>query len=197
MFTINEHYHIYNRGAHKEPIFRDESDFERFVALLYLANSQLRLDFKRIKPAELFNQTKTRPRLVDVIAYCLMPNHFHIVMKEIIEGGISRFMHKLCTSYSMYFNLKYDHSGTIFQGPFKSKHVGNDDYFRYLIQYVHLNPYGIDEPELMKTAKQENLDEAISVSREYEYSSYKDYLGEDRPQKVILQPATRRGLVAG
>ena len=86
----------------------------------------------------------------------------------------------------MYYNIKYNHSGTIFQGQYKAKHVGDDDYLRYLIQYVHLNPFGIEEPELMKSAKNEYLDKAIVYSRNYEYSSYKDYLGENRPQKVIL-----------
>lgn len=188
MFTINEHYHIYNRGAHKEPIFRDAGDYERFVALLYLANSEQRLDFKKIKPAEIFTvvPTTTRSTLVDIIAYCLMPNHFHIAIREKMEGGITKFIHRMITAYSMYFNKKHDHSGTIFQGNYKWKHIGNDEYLRYLIQYIHLNPFGIDEPELMKTAKQEYLDQAIEYSKRYEYSSYKDYLGIRRKERIIL-----------
>ncbi len=191
MHIINEHYHIYNRGAHKEPIFRDATDYLRFLQLLYVANSVKSVRFYNLDLNRIFSYNRG-DTLVDIIAYCLMPNHFHLIIEEKMENGTSKFLRKLCTGYSMYFNFKYDHSGTIFQGSVKSKHVGNDDYFRYLIQYVHLNPYGIEEPEMMKATKQEHLDEAIAVSREYEYSSYKDYLGEDRPRKAILSKVEPR-----
>ena len=86
----------------------------------------------------------------------------------------------------MYYNRKYDHSGTIFQGPYKEKYVDTDDYLRYIVQYIHLNPYGIEEPELMKTAKPEYLQQAIEYSRKYTRSSYMDYLGVTRPQNTIV-----------
>jgi putative transposase len=120
-----------------------------------------------------------------------MPNHFHIVLKEKVDGGITRFIQKLCTGYSMYYNKKYNHSGTIFQGQFKAKHVDNDDYFRYLIQYIHLNPFGIEEPDMTRGAKSDHLDEAIAYSKTYEYSSFKDYLGESRPQASILATTSK------
>ena len=116
-----------------------------------------------------------------------MPNHFHIGLKETTERGIEKFVHRLCTSYSTYYNKKYNHSGTILQGQYKSKLIDSDEYLRYLIQYIHLNPYGIEEPDLMKTAKPEYLAEAIEFSKKYEYSSYKDYLGEKRPQNAIIK----------
>ena len=86
----------------------------------------------------------------------------------------------------MYYNNKYDHSGTIFQGACKSKHIDTDDYLRYVIQYVHLNPFGIEEPEMNRLTKSEHYDEAVAYSKNYEYSSYKDYLGIDRPQRSIV-----------
>ena len=86
----------------------------------------------------------------------------------------------------MYYNNKYDHSGTIFQGRCKSKCVDSDKYLRYLIQYIHLNPYGIEEPDMTKPARLEHLEEAVEYSKKYEYSSYKDYLGEKRPQNSII-----------
>jgi len=86
----------------------------------------------------------------------------------------------------MYYNNKYDHSGTIFQGQYKSKHVDTDEYLRYLIQYIHLNPFGIEEPEMNKAAKSEHLEDAIEYSKTYEYSSFKDYLGENRSQASIV-----------
>ena len=184
MHTIGENYHIYNRGAHKALIFHDKSDYERFLNLMYSKN-------------RLENSVLSRSTLVDIFAYCLMPNHFHIGIKEIHERGTERFIHRLCTAYVMYYNRKYKHSGTIFQGQYKHKHVHNDEYLQYLIQYIHLNPFGIDEPDLMKTAKSEYLNEAVGVSKKYEYSSFRDYLGEQRPQRNILcpgLPSTRVGL---
>ncbi len=184
MHIQNEHYHIYNRGAHKAPIFLDGSDYWRFIALLYLANNTSKLSFKRMKPDQMFSCP--RSDLVNIFAYCLMPNHFHLGLVEKTKNGIEIFMRKLCTAYVMYYNKKYDHSGTIFQGAYKEKHVDNDDYLRYLIQYIHLNPYGIEEPELMKTAKTEYLQQAIEYSKKYTHSSYMDYLGTIRPQTSII-----------
>ena len=182
--TIGEYYHVYNRGAHKAPIFLDGSDYERFLYLLYMANDDKKLIFKSLKPGDIF--TYPRSTLVDIKAYCLMPNHFHLALHEKTEGGITIFIHKLCTAYSSYYNRKYDHSGTLFQGQYKSRHVDNDDYFRYLIQYIHLNPYGIKEPHMTKDAKKEYPEEAFEYSKTYEYSSFKDYLGEQRRQASIL-----------
>jgi putative transposase len=180
----DEYYHVYNRGAHKEPIFIDKSDYQRFVLLLHVANDTIPLrpnwihkDPWNITPIE---------KLVDIFCYCLMPNHFHIGLKTNKERGVEIFIHKICTSYSMYFNKKYNHSGTILQGQYKSKHIDSDDYYRYLIDYIHLNPYGVEEPNMNKYSKREYLQEAIELSKNYEYSSYKDYLGIIRPQNIII-----------
>ena len=185
MHIIGEHYHVFNRGAHKAPIFNDRDDYVRFVSLLYAANNARRVDLHRIKPSNMFSHE--REMLSEPFSYCLMPNHFHIGLKETNNEGIEKFMHKLCTSYAMYYNIKYKHSGTIFQGQYKSKLVDSDEYLRYLIQYIHLNPFGIEEPDLIKTAKPEYLAEAIEFSKKYEYSSFKDYLGEKRPQNSIVR----------
>ena len=115
-----------------------------------------------------------------------MPNHFHIGVIEKAPDGLEKFMRRLFTAYTAYYNKKYDHSGTLFQGACKSKHVDNDDYLRYLIEYIHLNPFGIDEPYLMKTAKPEYFMEALEYSKNYEFSSLKDYLGVIRPQNIIV-----------
>ena len=183
---IKEHYHVYNRGAHKAPIFLDRSDYERFLLLLYRANDSRtpRVDLRMIKPAQMF--LYPRNTLTDIFAYCLMPNHFHIAVREKTENGISTFVHKLCTSYSMYYNKKYGHSGTLFQGQYKIKHVDSDEYWRYLIQYIHLNPFGIEEPDLNTFSKTEHIGPATEYSKTYEFSSFKEYFGAQRPQKGIL-----------
>jgi len=189
MHILNEHYHIYNRGAHKEAIFLEKSDYLRFVNLLYIANTKEPLRYNQLNLTEIYNY-KRKSTFVEIIAYCIMPNHFHLLLKETSEKGIQNFIHKLCTAYSMYFNIKYDHSGTIIQGQYKYKLVDNDDYFRYLIQYIHLNPFGIEEPDLNNKAKSEYVEQAKEYSKNYEFSSYKDYLGEIRPEGAILSRPT-------
>ena len=185
MRIIGEYYHIYNRGAHKAPIFNDGTDYWRFMALLFVANSTKRVRFHDLKQDLVFSYERGET-LVEIIAYCLMPNHFHILIREKREDGIGAFIHKICTAYSMYYNLKYEHSGTIIQGIFKSKHVDTDEYLRYLIQYIHLNPFSIEVPNLNKLAKSEYFSEAVAYSKKYEYSSYKDFIGEKRAQNQIL-----------
>ena len=177
-------YHAYNRGAHKAPIFNEPEDYLRFQRLLYLGNS--------VKPlkASLCNENvfsiDREQTLVEILAYCLMPNHFHIVLADRIENGMTIFMRKVCTSYSMYYNFKYKHSGTLFQGSLKSKYVENDYYLNTLINYVHLNPFGIEEPDMAKEAKPDYMRDAYEYSRKYKYSSLKDYLNEDRPERIIV-----------
>jgi putative transposase len=184
MQIIGEYYHIYNRGAHKAPIFSDPSDFDRFMALLYIANTSKRLVF-RLLPENVFSIERP-DTLVDIFVYCLMPNHFHIGMIEKEEQGVAKFMEKICTAYSMYYNKKYDHSGTLFQGPYKFRHIDSREYLQYLIEYIHLNPFCIDKPELLKEARRELRDEAIEYCKNYKYSSFRDYLGEKRPENAIL-----------
>ncbi|MDE2188730.1 MAG: transposase [Patescibacteria group bacterium] len=184
MHIIGEHYHVYNRGAHRAPIFNERGDCDRFVALLYAANNTRTLHTNEIKPYEMFNFK--RECLVDIFSYCLMPNHFHIGLREKTEKGIEKFMRKLGTAYVKYYNVKYKHPGTLFQGKYKSKHVDSDEYLRYVIQYIHLNPFGIVEPNLTKEARINYFSRAVEISKKYQYSSFKDYLGEKRIENAII-----------
>lgn len=195
------YHHIYNRGAHKVPIFYDGSDYFRMLKLLYIANCSTPFQLRTFGERNIF-ETERKDTLVDIVCYCLMPNHIHIAIKPKsdlnIDPGISKFMHKLCTGYSMYFNLKYRHSGTIWQGGFKRKISDDDnDYIRALINYIHLNPFGIKEPEMTKEARKELPKEAFEYSIKYEFSSMRDYYGKKRPQGAILcQEETKRWLNA-
>jgi putative transposase len=184
MHIVGEHYHTYNRGAHKAPIFNDPLDYNRFISLLYIANTSKRLVFKTIQ-SDIFSAPRP-DTFVDIFAYCLMPNHIHLGLFEKEEQGIEKFIRKLFTAYTMYYNKKYHHSGTLFQGACKCKHVDSQEYLQYLIEYIHLNPFGIEEPELLKEVRRELHDEAVEFSKNYIFSSFKDYLGENRPQSVIL-----------
>jgi len=114
-----------------------------------------------------------------------MPNHFHLLLKEIDGGGISRFMRKLGIAYAMYFNIKNERVGNLFVKPFRSKHIADDRYFKRVVQYVHLNAADLFEP----TWKQLKVRDVKTLERklaQYRYSSMPDYYGIGRPEQVIL-----------
>ncbi|MBI5457952.1 transposase [Candidatus Kaiserbacteria bacterium] len=188
-----ETYHIYNRGAHKYATFTDESDYWRFSALLHLANHSgpvlLREILERKKhigrfSGEIFTE-QTDKSLVDLLAYSLMPNHFHFVIRQKMDNGITKFMQKLTVSYSMYFNTKYEHSGVLFQGRFKSSHLGTDPYFKWIFSYIHLNPVSLVEPQ-WKEKGIGNPAQSKEFLRNYRHSSYYDYYVGERPERAIL-----------
>ena len=191
-FKPMSYYHIYNRGAHKALVFRDRQDYIRMIKLLYIANNTEQFLFQNIKQDTFFS-TDRKSTLVNIIAYCLMPNHIHIAIKtnsnDKKDSSIFKFMLKLCTAYSMYFNYKYDHQGTIWQGPYKRK-ISFEDIMdmKRLVNYIHLNPYGIKEPNMTKEAKRQHPHEAWVYSLNYDFSSLKDFLREASPreQKTIL-----------
>jgi len=114
-----------------------------------------------------------------------MPNHFHILITEKIEGGISKFMQKLSTAYSMYYNKKYERTGGLFEGKFKSQHANTDRYLKYLFSYTHLNPIKLIQRD-WKEKGIRNKKDAIGFLNKYLYSSYFDFIGEKRVQNKIL-----------
>ena len=123
--------------------------------------------------------------LVDIGSYCLMPNHFHLLIREKMENGISLFMEKLSTAYSMYFNKKNERTGGLFEGTFKAIYANDDDYLKYLFTYIHLNPIKIIDPN-WKEEGIKDKNKAKEFLREYVFSSYMDYLGADRPESGII-----------
>lgn len=187
VFGIGEFYHLYSRGNDKRKIFLTENDYRRFTCSLYAANSSepIHLSDLRQWSKEVWEQ-KRGETLVDVGAYCLMPNHFHLLVKEKRENGISIFMRKLLTSYSSYFNLKHERTGKLFEGTFKATHVDNDPYLQYLHAYIHLNPVKISNPDGWPAKIVQNAMAAKSFLSGYVHSSYHDYLGRPRQEKTIL-----------
>ncbi len=185
-FAQNEFYHIYNRGTEKRKIFMDKADYERFLALLYLCNSKetVHLSIQGSTLKERLSLERSNP-LVDICAYCLMPNHFHLLIREKTKNGISQFVHKVTTGYTMYFNKRNQRNGTLFQGRFKATHVKNDRYLKYLISYIHLNPVKIIEPEWKENGIK-NKNKANHFLENYPYSSYFDFCGKNRQEKKIV-----------
>jgi len=185
-FALGEFYHLYNRGTEKRNIFLTKRNHERFLSLLYLCNGSLPVD--AYFQGETIGEAKEIERgehIVNICAYCLMPNHFHLLVREVVDGGISRFMQKLSTGYTMYFNNLHERTGALFQGRFKSTHVQNDRYLKYLIAYIHLNPVKLIEPKWKESGIQ-NRGIVARFLEEYSYSSYFDYLGRSRDEKIIL-----------
>lgn len=158
-FIENGHYHIYNRGVEKRDIFLDEQDYAVFLSYLekYLGSGS--------DPHQL-------SREVDLLAFCLMPNHFHLLAKQHTINGITKIMRVICTKYVMYFNKKYERVGTLFQGKYKAALITEDPYLLHVSRYIHLNPWPGSDPSL------------------YPYSSYAYYLGRKnatwvKPKEVL------------
>jgi putative transposase len=186
-FTPGEYYHIYNRGTEKRTIFKIATDFKRFLTLLYAANGEkpvhLQLQGRTLKEIVALDRGET---LIDICAYCLMPNHFHLLVRERVPGGISKFMQKLTTGYTMYFNKRHDRTGSLFQGKFKATHVSEDTYLKYLMAYIHLNPVKLLEPE-WKEIGIKDLKKAQKFLNQYDNSSFLDYANGERPESIIIK----------
>lgn len=187
-FSIGEYYHIYSRGVDKQEIFSEGGDYFRFIKLLYLLNNSSPIDvgdkIKELSFRDLFFARRGKS-LVSIGAYCLMPNHFHLLLKETTEGGISNFLRKILTSHSMFFNKKQERIGPLFQSRFKAKHIDNDDYFRYLFAYIHLNPIKLFKEDWRENGVGE-MEPAKKFLDSYVFSSYLDYTKKERVQKNLL-----------
>ena len=166
-FVVGEYYHVYNRGTDKRNIFVDEKDLFRFWESLFDFNqtkpigSMYEFSFKK-KSGEVSRKTKP---LVQFVAYCLNPNHFHFLMTPLQEKGIERFMQRLGNGYTKYFNNKHKRSGVLFQGKFKSKHVDSNEYLLHLSAYINGNDkLGHPMSKLSKSSLNEFLDK-LSVKK--------------------------------
>ncbi len=188
---VNDYlYHIYNRGTEKRNILLNEVDYFRFIHDLYEFNNvnatlNLARDIVRGSTSNnISNNKKPRELLVEIIAFCLMPNHFHLILRQLKERGITKFMQKLGTGYTMYFNQKNKRTGALFQGRFKAILVDKDNYFLPLVNYVHLNPVELIEPNW----KEEGIRDRKKVNdflEDYRWSSYPDYVGIKNFPSVI------------
>ncbi len=135
-----EIYHIYNRGVDKRITFEDKQDFFQFLQMLDLFNNEESCGgIDQYKYPKNLNQRNDNEKLVEIIAYCLKKNHYHLLLRQIGEHGVSKFMQKIGTGYTKYFNQKNDRTGPLFSGGFKSKHVGTDEYLKGLSAYINLN----------------------------------------------------------
>lgn len=187
-----EFYHVYNRGNSKQEIFHDYEDYDRFMKLLYLCNSTTRVNFKEDivqKKIDAWDFERGE-QLVNIGAWVLMPNHFHIYLtpyqgESLVEGKISIFMKKLCTAYTMYFNKKYNRTGKLFEGVFKSVHISDEIQAKYLFSYIHLNPLKLIDKN-WKTEGLKDKKGTLKYLESYKWGSFVDYIGSVRNESKIL-----------
>ncbi|MCX6755486.1 MAG: transposase [Candidatus Nomurabacteria bacterium] len=179
-----EYYHIYNRGMQKQPIFENDSDRLRFLFLiLTFQGKELIKNISRevkqnVQSSTLHISKETtknvaQNRQVELVSFCLMPNHFHLIVKEKEEGGIAKYMQRILTSYTKYFNKKYNKSGHLFQGSYKSILIEDDRQLMHLSAYIHKNP-----SEIKGWKNKED---------KYYWSSYNDYIYENRWDELLSQ----------
>jgi len=184
-FVNGEIYHIFNRGVEKRNIFKEIADYFRFIFCLYELNDKnlvkMRTRIKERKERKNTGATRAikREPLVEVIAFCLMPNHYHLVLRQLVDGGISLFMKKFGDSYVGYFNQKYNRKGmgSIFQGRFKAIHVTTNDQLINLICYIFTNPVELLEKDWEEIGVK-NPKRVLKYIEDYRWSSYLDCIGK-------------------
>lgn len=169
-----ELYHILNRGVDKRDVVIDDHDRVRFMHDLFVFNDEYATPHFNLGRRHADN-TPRKP-LVYIHAFCLMPNHYHLLLSPLIESGISLFMKKLNMGYSKYFNERYERSGALWQGKFKRILIERDAHFLYIPYYIHLNPLDLQFPE-WRTGGVQDVTGAIEYLREYRWSSHLDYVG--------------------
>ena len=183
-FSPGEFYHIYSRGVDRRKIYLEKNDYERFCKLLYIANSEKPFEISVLEQDKFYSIDRG-VQLVDICAYCLMPNHFHFVIKEHSTNGISLFMKKLLTGYAMYFNARNERTGALFQGKFRAKHISTSEYLRHVPLYVHMNSIDLVEPKWKENGIMD-VNKVKKYMRNYPYSSFPDFMGEEREKGRII-----------
>jgi putative transposase len=172
-FAPESMYHVYNRGVDKRIIFQDERDYVVFLsflkyAFLPLEDTNKVVDTALLSEAQRFNLRRLNlANEVELAAFCLMPNHFHLLLYQHSSDGITKLMRSIATGYSLYFNKRYGRSGTLFQGRYKAIRINSDVYWQHISRYIHLNP----------------LDRKADY-RYYPYSSYRFHSGTAKAEWV-------------
>ncbi|HBB57009.1 TPA: hypothetical protein DEW47_04040 [Patescibacteria group bacterium] len=160
-FVTGEFYHIYNRGVDKRTIFSDTYDMKRFFQSMEEFNVEKAIgsiyENSFLKKNQLGGEAS---KLVNFVCYCLNQNHYHFVLEQVLDGGIEKFMQKLGTGYTMYFNNKYKRTGSLFQGVFKASHINSNEYLLHVSAYVNLNN------------RVHKIDNSLS------WNSWNEYIGE-------------------
>lgn len=177
-------FHVLNRGVDKRKIFLDNQDYFRFIHDLFEFNNQERVNnvfysFYKFNDIGCRNIKDKKPRklLVDIHAFCLMSNHYHLLLSPRVENGIPKFMKKMNMGYAKYFNEKYKRKGTLFESRYKSILITEHAHFLHLPYYIHLNPLDLKFSS-WREKKLKNYKEAMAFLEKYRWSSFLDYIGK-------------------
>lgn len=173
ILTTGEIYHVLNRSIQGIPIFRGKREYDIFLETMkYYLQPNPSIKFSLYRASRDRAPINLNQKLVTIINYCLMPNHFHLTLRQEQENGIKKFIQRLSNSFAHYFNVKYKNKGPVFEGKFKAIRVEDEEQLIHLSRYIHLNPvtsYLVENPE------------------NYFYSSYRVYLESERSE--ILDPS--------
>ena len=197
-FGVDDYVHVIKRGVRGLPIVRDENDRWRLLKILRHLNDEYTAerweeDIQNLsagKRERIFERSLSWPDespLVGIAAHTLLSNHFHLLLRELQEGGCARFMQKLGNSMAGHYNLKYQESGSLFQGAYRAKRVHDDDYFKYVAVYIMVkNTFELYPGGLRRAASE--FDQAFVWASSYPFSSLGDYTSNSqvRPAKKIL-----------
>ena len=205
-FDTGKIYHLVLRGIDDNKLFKDTDDYYRGIFSIY--------EFNTINPVEILKRRSARSRikrflkkieksgggpssasfdlrdkLVEIFTFSLMPNHIHLLVRQIKDGGIIKFMSKFGTGYAGYFNKKYSRKGHVFQNRFLSVHIKTDEQLKIVFAYIHANPVSLIEPK-WKERGICNFRKAVKFLENYKWSSYLDYL-----RKVNFPSVTEREFI--
>ena len=187
-FVNGEIYHLILRGIDDNLIFKDINNYYRGIFSIYEFNDikavtiQLRRKIrnafkKKIKKLDIVDITDERDKLIEILAFCFMPNHIHLLVRQLKFNSITKFMSKLGTGYAGYFNRKYKRKGYVFQNRFKDVYIKDDNQLKVIFTYIHTNPISLIEPK-WKEKGIKNPKKVIDFLENYKWSSYQDYIGK-------------------
>ena len=181
-----EIYHIVIRAIEDLKLFREEKDYFRMIHDLFEFNDEdpaistyrrdMRNNISRTV-LDMLRRRKKRKMLVEILAFCLMPNHVHLLVRQLKEGGISKFMRKIGAGYGLYYNQKYERKGHLFQGRYRIIHIESQEQLKTVFVYIHTNPVSIVVPNWREEGIKE-IEKVMKFLENYRWSSYSDYLGK-------------------
>lgn len=178
--VTGEIYHIFNKGVAGQPTFKTKRDYNRFLeTMFYYQNEDVPIRFSKLMTLPSKQQLeilhylgRKRQFIVDILTYCLMPNHFHLLLRQVKSSGIAKYAANTTNSHTRYFNTKNEREGPLFKGKFQAVRIESEEQLLHVTRYIHLNPYS---SYVVKT-----LDDLFS----YPYSSLRKYLGLEKNQPI-------------
>jgi len=185
-----EYYHVYNRGVERRRVFLKPEHFERFYQSLAMFND---VSYKHHgcqtfkESVESYRSLGTvERRFVDIVAFALIPNHFHFLLRQKEDGGIAKFLQKVQQGYTRFFNLSHGRTGCLFSSSYQAEHIDSDSHFEHMVRYIHLNPLDVGGlPWRLDDEKKTTYSEVIDYLSTYPWSSHHVYLSGKQSFPVV------------